>query len=43
MEKDLIDNTKFNFVWRDVKGDTGASTGDNVKIMFNLTDILGNN
>jgi hypothetical protein len=43
MEKDSIDNTKFSFVWNDTEGDTGASTGDSVKIMFNLTDILGNN
>ncbi|GAH39181.1 unnamed protein product, partial [marine sediment metagenome] len=43
MEKDSIDNTKFNFVWNDAEGGTGASTGDSVKIMFNLTDILGNN
>ncbi|MHA2030170.1 MAG: hypothetical protein ACW99Q_12310, partial [Candidatus Kariarchaeaceae archaeon] len=34
---------EFTFAWDSVISDTGVSTGEDVKIMFNITDILNNN
>ncbi|MHA2365074.1 MAG: hypothetical protein ACXAC7_14040, partial [Candidatus Hodarchaeales archaeon] len=35
-------NNRFEFVWNTIEADTGLTTGENISIMFNLTDILGN-
>ncbi|MFW9878712.1 MAG: hypothetical protein ACFFG0_37005, partial [Candidatus Thorarchaeota archaeon] len=43
MTLDETDKSKFIFTWTNAIGDTGVSSSEVVKIMFNITDILGNN
>ncbi|KKN58657.1 hypothetical protein LCGC14_0549880, partial [marine sediment metagenome] len=43
MTQDSIYLAKFTYTWLDVEGDTGTESGDFIKIMFNITDILENN
>ncbi|KKL64861.1 hypothetical protein LCGC14_2160750, partial [marine sediment metagenome] len=43
MSKDPIYAKLFNITWIDASGDTEASSGDVIRIMFNITNVLGYN